>query len=66
MSNAAEMLKGAEVETFQLVAANGRPIRKATKVVLSDGREIRFIERTSKADALKNAAYQIDRGFFAK
>lgn len=57
-----ELLKGAKVETFQLVNAQGRHIRRATQVVLADGRRVRFIEKMSKADALRNVAYQIERG----
>lgn len=41
------------VETYQLKAANGKPIRKATKVVFADGREVKFMERMSKREALK-------------
>jgi len=59
-----EQMAGAKVETFRLVAANGRPIRKATKVVLADGREIRFVEKMTKGEALRNVQYQIDQGNF--
>lgn len=44
-----------EVGTYQLVAGNGRPIRKATVVTFADGKEIRFIERLPKGEAVKQA-----------
>ena len=43
------------VGTYQLVAGNGRPIRKATVVTFADGQEIRFIERLPKGEAIKQA-----------
>jgi len=43
------------VTTYQLVASNGRPIRKATKVTFADGREVRFTERLSKREAIRQA-----------
>jgi hypothetical protein len=46
------------VETYQLTASNGRPIRQATKVTCPDGTVIRFIEKLSKAQAIKQAQYQ--------
>ena len=46
----------AKVETYQLLAANGRPIRKATKCIFSDGYEVKFLDYIpSKTDAI-NAA----------
>lgn len=45
-----------EVTTYQLTAKNGRPIRIATQVTFADGRVVRFIERISKAEALRQAA----------
>ena len=45
-----------KVETYQLLAANGRPIRKATKCIFSDGYEVKFLDYIpSKIDAI-NAA----------
>ena len=44
------------VETYDLIAANGRPIRKATRVVMPDGRVISFAERLSRREALRQAA----------
>ena len=43
------------VETYQLVASNGNPIRKATKVIFPDGQEVRFMERVNKRNALEQA-----------
>jgi hypothetical protein len=45
-----------KVFTYQLVAQNGKPIRKATGVRFPDGREIRFTERLTKRDALAQVA----------
>jgi hypothetical protein len=57
-----------KVETCQLVAGNGRPIRKATKVVFPDGVEVRFMEKMSKRRAIEQAAEQRKRHpeYFAK
>jgi len=44
------------VETYDLIAANGRPIRKATRVVMPDGRVVSFTERLGKREALRQAA----------
>lgn len=43
------------VETYQLVAGNGRPIRKATVVTFDDGEEVRFIEKLPKGQAIEQA-----------
>jgi hypothetical protein len=44
------------VETYQLTASNGRPIRQATKVTCPDGKVIHFLEKLGKAQAIKQAA----------
>jgi hypothetical protein len=44
------------VETYQLTASNGRPIRQATKVTCPDGKVIHFLEKMSKAQAIRQAA----------
>lgn len=36
------------VETYNLSAANGRHIRKATRVILEDGQVVEFVERIPK------------------
>lgn len=43
------------VGTYQLVAGNGRPVRKATVVTFADGEEVRFIERLPKGKAIEQA-----------
>jgi hypothetical protein len=48
------------VETYQLIAANGRPIRKATRVLLPSGQVVSFTERLSKREALRQAAQVAD------
>ena len=47
--------KGAKVETYRLVASNGRHIRLATKVTLADGRVVKFMERMPKRAAIAQA-----------
>jgi hypothetical protein len=44
-----------QVSTFSQYAANGGYIRQATKVTFSDGYEVRFCEKLSKKQAIKNA-----------
>lgn len=46
----------AKVETYNLTTSTGRHIRKATQVVYPDGRVVRFMERMSKREALRQAA----------
>ena len=48
----------AEVRTYQMVAGNGRPIRKATMVVLADGTEYRFTEKMGKREAMRQVMLQ--------
>lgn len=43
------------VENYRLLAANGNPIRIATKVVFPGGYEIRFIEKMGKKEAIRQA-----------
>lgn len=43
------------VETYKMFASNGRYIRQATLVRYSDGTEVRFTEKMSKREALKQA-----------
>lgn len=52
------------VELYQLYAGDGsgRRVRKATKVIFPDGREIKFIERMPKREAIKQAKWQLARG----
>ena len=45
-----------KVETYNLTAANGRRIRTATQVVYADGRTVRFMERLTKTEAIRQAA----------
>ena len=46
------------VSTYQLKTSTGRPIRQATQVTCPDGTVIRFIEKVSKAEAIRQAKYQ--------
>jgi hypothetical protein len=54
-----------KVENYHLHASNGKHIRIATKVILEDGREIRFLERLSKKQAIRSAQFEISRSYFA-
>jgi hypothetical protein len=47
------------IETYNLKAANGRHIRRATKAILDDGSEIRFTELMTKAEAERAVARQL-------
>ena len=50
------------VETYEMFSATtGRKIRTATKVVLANGEEIRFMERMSKREAIRNAELELTR-----
>lgn len=42
-----------KISTYQLIAVNGKPIRKATKVILNNGKEIKFMERMTKKEAIR-------------
>lgn len=57
----AELLNSAQVDTYRLVAANGRPIRKASKVILEDGRVFKFLDLLSKKEALANVGNQLQK-----
>lgn len=43
------------VSTYRLTASNGRHIRIATMVTLADGRVVRFMEKMSKREAIRQA-----------
>jgi hypothetical protein len=51
----------AEVSTYTLKTQNGRHIRQATKVTYSDGREVKFVDKLPKKEALRQTAAQIAR-----
>jgi hypothetical protein len=42
------------VKDYKLIAANGRHIRTATKVILDDGTEIKFTEKLTKREAVES------------
>jgi hypothetical protein len=59
-------IEGATVSTYTLAFRNVRNpalghSKIATMVTLTNGQVIRFVERTSKRDALRSAARQIGR-----
>lgn len=47
------------VETYKLSSGSGRHIRKATKVIFPDGREVKFTERLGKRAAITQAKAQL-------
>lgn len=47
-----------KVENYNL-RFNGHHVRVATKVILDDGTEIKFIDQLSKKKAIENAEYQL-------
>ena len=49
------------VKTYRLVASNGRHIRMATKVILPDGSEIKFLDKLSHREAIEQAKLEMDR-----
>ncbi len=44
-----------QVKPYSLFARNGRRIRTATMVILPDGREVKFMDKMSKREALAQA-----------
>lgn len=44
-----------KVENYQLKAGNGKPIRIATKVIVGKDREVKFTEKLSKDEAIRQA-----------
>jgi hypothetical protein len=50
-----------KVTDYNLKASNGKHIRKATMVTFEDGTVIRFTEKMSKAEAIRQAEIQKDR-----
>ncbi|KKK69354.1 hypothetical protein LCGC14_2934870 [marine sediment metagenome] len=47
-----------EVKTYNLQNSEGKHIRKATKVILDDGKVIAFTEKLSKKKAIAQIVYQ--------
>lgn len=43
------------VETYRLKTSDNNPIRMATRVIFPDGKTVRFLERLSKREAIKQA-----------
>jgi len=52
------------VITYNLIAGNGKKIRKATKVIFASGGEIKFTEMLSKKEAVKQARTIMWEKFF--
>lgn len=48
-----------KIENYNLKASNGCHIRVATKVIFQNGDEIKFTEKMTKREAIKNAEYQM-------
>ncbi len=43
------------VTEYRLKTSANKPIRMATKVIFSDGKVVKFLERMTKRDAIKQA-----------
>ena len=54
-------MRGIQLSDYALVSQNGRRIRTATQVTLADGGVIRFTEKLSKREAMRNAQHQVSR-----
>lgn len=52
------MRKEPKVETYQLMTTNGDPIRKATRVIFTDGYQVSFTEKLPKKEAIKQARFE--------
>jgi hypothetical protein len=50
------------VSNYRMVASNGKAIRTATKVTFADGYVVRFTERMSKREAVKQATTVRNKG----
>lgn len=64
VSTVAELMKTAKVEDWKVFAGDGsgKPVRIATKVIITDGiviREMRFLDKLTKKEALCNAEHQL-------
>lgn len=51
----------ATVEDYTIYSTTGRRIRTATKVTFANGEVIRFIERMTKREALRQARMEVAR-----
>lgn len=49
-----------QVQTVDLKAQNGKHIRKVSRVILEDGRQITFVEKLSAKDAIKQARAAVE------
>jgi hypothetical protein len=49
-----------KVERYRLVTASGRPIRLATKVTFPDGQVVKFMDRMSAREAIRQAQWQLE------
>ncbi len=54
-------MTNATVNTYTLQTSTGRHIRKATEVIFEDGQSIRFTEKMSKAEAIRQAECQMSK-----
>jgi hypothetical protein len=50
-----------KIETYTLMATNGKRIRRATKVVFNTGREIKFMDKLTKSEAISAALVEVQR-----
>jgi len=60
-TNATNETETMTIETYRQIASNGRHIRMATKVTLEGGRVIKFDEKMSKKEAVRQVGLCLAR-----
>lgn len=59
MQTTTQLIQNSKVESYHLFAGNGKPIRVATKVTLSNGKVFKFLDKLTKKEALRNVEHQL-------
>lgn len=61
MQTTTQLIQNSKVESYHLFASNGKPIREATRVILSNGKVFKFLDKLTKREALKSVQEQLSR-----
>ena len=56
-----QMIENSKVENYRIFASNGNPIRVANKVIFPTGKEMKFLDKLSKREALKQAESMLNK-----
>lgn len=56
-----QMIENSKVENYRIFASNGNPIRVASKVIFPTGKEMKFLDKLSKREALKQAESMLNK-----